>query len=181
MNETLSQSQVHAVCDSVNTTIMALKNKIEQKNDEFILSLSKTWEDRNAVTYSKNHQRELETIINNLNSNHRTFLDALENIANFYSHAGNMNHISIDRITLTPNIHVSLIKEYFADSTNGDDFGFKDPSHGASKAMDAFETLKNSLKAAARETADKMNATNAFGNTNIKLFYNSYYLEMNLL
>ena len=169
MNETLSQSQVTSIVVDVNSIVVACARNIEKKNDEFVSTVSEIWEDRNAVEYFKKHKRLFENIINNLNSNHRTFLDAIENIANYYSKVGNIGRVTVDRINIEPHVNVSKIQEYFTDSENSDDFGFRNPSSGASQIIDAFNQLAVDLDKIANESSSRINQTNAFGNTKVKL------------
>jgi len=167
--ETLSPSQAKHIVDEANGIMSRCKTEMENKNQEFVEKVSKVWEDTNAVNYFQKHKKTMEDIITYLSENNQIFAKRVEDIANKYCSAGGKGAISVSKITLSPAIDVSLIKDVFAEGANGDDFGFINPQNGAEQVMDAFTELINSLTKTATQTVSSIQSINAFGNSEVRM------------
>jgi len=167
--ETLSPSQAKRIVDEANGIMSRCKTEMENKNQEFVEKVSKVWEDTNAVNYFQTHKKNMEGFIEELSKNNEVFGNAVQEIANKYCSAGGKGAISVSKITLSPAIDVSLIKDVFAEGENGDDFGFINPQNGAAQVMDAFTELVNSLTNSATNAVSSIQSINAFGNSEVRM------------
>ena len=169
-NETLSAKEANKIIEEANKIMSLCQKRMEEKNNQFVDKLSKIWEDKNAVEYIKMHKKNFEGFIDELSGNNRIFAERVKDIADAYIKAGGMAvAITAAPIALTANFVVDAVKEFFSNGENADDFGFKDPSAGASQVMDAFSELKQGLEKAASDAISQIKSINAFGNVNVQL------------
>ena len=117
----------------------------------------------------KEHKKSFEDIISQFGNNNKIFAETVKDIATAYIKAGAMSvAVSVMPITLTANILIDKVKEFFANGQNTDDFGFKNPQAGAEQVMDAFVTLKTELEKEVNNAVNKIKGINAFGNVQIQ-------------
>lgn len=169
-NETLSAKQANNIIESENEILAACKAKMEQANDEFVDAISRVWEDTNAVEFMQTHKANFESFIEELSKNNRIFADTVKEIAMAYIKAGAMTvSVTAAPLALVGRFVVDKVKDTFADSENGDDFGFKNPDSAPAEVTNAINTLKGKLASAIEEATSKINSINAFGNQQVKL------------
>ena len=170
MNETLSMNQANQLMRAVDEELQTAARNIEKDSNQFLYDLSKIWEDKNATEFAGKYNTAIKDVISTLSKNDNTIIETIGDIATYYAKQGGMSERPNVLIkVMQANIDYQVVKENFADSENGDDFGFKNVNEGASQVMDTYNQYKSKMKQTASQLADRMNGINAFGNSTISM------------
>lgn len=168
--ETLSISQANHMVEQANESLNRCKNEIETKTNDFLLEMSRIWEDKNAIDLSININASYQRILSTMTKNIEEFAKNLEYITNLYLVIGSMpEKLTTQPVRFSGELDYKVVKEYFKDSENSDDFGFKDVNHSPQMVMNSFEILRNKLQIAASEMITSLDKIRAFGNTKVKM------------
>lgn len=161
-NETLSPKQVTQIRTQFETIIKSTVQKVQEKFNDFFVTMKKEWEDQYAVELSEKLKKSMAEVTTHLQDNCNAFTSTLEEIANAYHKTGNMGSMSVTKISTGTLTITAKIEKTF----DGDMFGFKDvTSH--SKISQALQELIQSLKSIISEAQSQISGINAFGNTNV--------------
>ena len=168
--ETLSATEANRIIEEANNIMAGVVDRMEDKSDAFVKKVSTIWEDKNAVDYMKEHKQNFESFVTELSGNNKIFAERVREIAEVYIKKGNMSDkVTATAANLSGNFNVDAVKEHFANGDKADEFGFQNPSSGASQVMDAFTELKTALSKDAQTAISQVKSINAFGNTQVSL------------
>ena len=143
---------------------------METKMNDFLLDMSRIWEDQNAVDLSININRSYERILSTMTSSNNEFAKNLEEITKLYLAIGAMpEKLTAQPIKFSGELNFKVVKEYFKDSDNPDDFGFKEVDISPQMVMNSFDILKQKTELIANDMVTNLDKIRAFGNSNVKM------------
>ena len=168
-NETLSPKQASEIINKCSDILEEVENQVTRKSEEFLLNLSKSWEDEHAVEFAGKLQQTIATIVSSVESNMQTLADQVKTIAEGYGKVGG-NAVSISTFLMkkTSDINISMVQSTFADGESGDEFGFRDPSTDPETLFSSFTQLENTLSQISSDAVSQIKSINAFGNETVK-------------
>lgn len=167
--ETLSVTQANQLIGEVNKHLVTCQEKMTNSFNTFLDDLSRLWEDQNAVDFAKKINDIYQELLNEMTIKNGFFGTYVINLANLYIRIGNMNEkVTEEPKTFSGEINYQVVKKYFANSENEDDFGFKDPTNaGIQEILQTYKTLYRSLQDITLQLSKDILKTNAFGNTSV--------------
>ena len=168
-NETLSPKQASEIINKCSTILEEVENQVTRKSEEFLLDLSKSWEDEHAVEFAGILQKTVSDTISSLNSNMQKLADQVKSIAESYGKVGG-NAVSINAVLMkkAPEINISMVQNTFVDGESGDEFGFRNPSADPENLLSSFTQLKSFLSQVSSDAVSQIKSINAFGNDAVK-------------
>ena len=168
--ETLSITQASKMVEQANESLSTCKNEIETKINDFLSDMSRIWEDKNAVELAVNINTSYQRVLKTMTKNIAEFANNLQQITTLYLKLGAMpEKLTTEPAKFSGELNYNVVKEYFKDSENGDDFGFKDVKQSPQLVMNSFEILRNKLQIATSEMIGSLDKIRAFGNSNVKM------------
>lgn len=166
-NETLSPRQANRIIQEYSEIISTTQNKMEKRIEKFVNDVSDKWEDTHATTFANTFKSAMDDLGDSLVKNAHIFTGGVSDIAKAYIKTGGVSgSINADTIVNAKKVDISKIKEFFANSENGDDFGFKNVE-AADEVITSYKDMITDLVEIATSASQRINKINAFGNVNI--------------
>lgn len=166
-NETLSPRQANRIIEEYSGIISTTQGKMEKRIEQFVNDVSDKWEDSYATKFANQFKAAMDDLGDSLVKNAHIFTEGVSEIAKAYIKTGGVSgSINSDSIVNSKKVDISKIKEFFANSENGDDFGFKNVE-AAEEVINSYKEMISDLTEIATSASQKISRINAFGNVSI--------------